>query len=261
MAVHLFRRRDARIATDTPPAVAPDERIYAIGDVHGRYDLLIRLLERLYEDAMRFEDGRRPRFVFLGDVIDRGEDSKRVLKALLSLNEANPDDVVTLLGNHEAALLEFLNDPLAGAGWLDFGGLQTLASLGIAIPRSGAEPDEMLLLRDAVDTAIAPYRPVLDRARAFLRSGDVFFCHAGLDPARPLDAQETETLVWGHPRFLSDMPMPGLRVVHGHFDAEAPVLLPGRICVDTGAYYSDVLTAVRLDEGTAFISTGAAAVA
>src|SRR6056297_2509009 len=112
MVVHLFRRKDGGgAARSVAPTVAPDERIYAIGDVHGRYDLLIPLLKRLHDDARLFSDQRRPRFVFLGDVIDRGEESRLVLDALSALTADPTDDMVLLLGNHEAALLAFLRDP------------------------------------------------------------------------------------------------------------------------------------------------------
>ncbi len=258
MVVHLFRRKDGGgAARSVAPTVAPDERIYAIGDVHGRYDLLIPLLKRLHDDARLFSDQRRPRFVFLGDVIDRGEESRLVLDALSALTADPTDDMVLLLGNHEAALLAFLRDPVAGAAWLEFGGLQTLASLRISAPRSWTDPAEKIRVRDALGARLAPYASLFERFRLYLRSGDVVFCHAGLDPGKPVDAQDETALTWGHPRFLVDTPVPDVRIVHGHFDAADPVSRPGRICVDTGAYYSGVLTAVRLDAGEAFLSVRA----
>lgn len=182
MVVHFFKRGTGGDAAEALPLVAPDERIYAIGDVHGRYDLMIRLLDRLHEDAIRFTDGRRPRFVFLGDVIDRGEDTKAVLDALLSLSTASRDDIVLLYGNHEHALLNFLSDPLSHAAWLDFGGLQTLASFGVAPPRTLSDPSDTYRVRDDLASRLAPYMDLLSGFRPYLRSGDVVFTHAGLDP-------------------------------------------------------------------------------
>lgn len=235
--------------------VSHDERVYAIGDVHGRYDLLIKLLSKIHEDALRFSDGRRVCLVFLGDYIDRGEDTKRVLDALVYLSSSSKDKLVLLRGNHEAAMTSFLDDPIAGSAWLEFGGIQTLASFGISMPRSWSDRDGRRQARDALARAIKPYTALFNRMCDVHRSGDVVFSHAGVDPDRPLEQQPTSSLHWGHERFLVDQPLERLRVVHGHFDAPTPADFPGRICVDTGAYYSGVLTAVRLDDGQVFLST------
>jgi serine/threonine protein phosphatase 1 len=254
MIVRLMKVGASHAARAHDPAVAADERIYAIGDIHGRFDLLIRLLERIQKDATGYADGRRPRIVFLGDYIDRGEDSKRVLDALADLAGAESRDLVFLRGNHEDALQAFLRDPEIHPGWLRYGGLETLASLGIQPPRRSIDAAERSRLRDALAGAIRPYEGFLSSLQTSLRSGDVLFSHAGLDPTLPLEAQSGEAMIWGHRDFLVDEPVGGLRVVHGHYDGESPVSRVGRICVDTGAYYSGVLTAVRLDDGEHFIS-------
>lgn len=238
------------------PTVAADERVYAIGDIHGRFDLLIPLLRRIERDAVARADGRRPRIVFLGDYIDRGEQSRQVLEALGQLAAAGSPDLVFLRGNHEAALLDFLDDPEAHVGWLRFGGLETLASFGIPLPRGAIREGDMARLRDALTRAVAPHRGFLESLLPLHRSGDVLFVHAAVDPERPLEKQGEEALFWGHPGFLVDEPVPGVRIVHGHYDARQPVSLAGRICVDTGAYYSGVLTALRLDGGEAFLAEG-----
>ncbi len=259
MVVHLFGRKNSAAQVAPPPLVAPHERIYAIGDVHGRYDLLIELLALIHADATNLPDGRATRLVFLGDLIDRGEDTKAVLAALLTLTSDPAAQVDLVRGNHEDALIDFLEDPVAGAAWLEFGGLQTFSSFRVAPPRSLTDRAELARARDDLAAELVPFHPVLRRLRPWVRSGDVVFCHASIDPARPVDEQDEAVLTWGDPGFLTDVPVPGLRVVHGHFDGDAPVSRPGRVCVDTGAYYSGVLTAVRLDEGEAFLSTGPAA--
>lgn len=238
------------------PAVAPDERIYAVGDIHGRFDLLIALLRRIAADAATHGDGRRPRLVFLGDYIDRGEQSRQVLEALASLAATGSPDLVFLRGNHEAALLDFLRDPERHPGWLRFGGLETLASFGILPPRGATGAAGRARLRDALAAALAPLRPFLEGLLPSHRAGDVLFVHAAVDPGRPLERQPEDALLWGHRDFLTEDPVPGVRIVHGHYDAAGPVSLPGRICVDTGAYYSGRLTAVRLDTGEAFLTSG-----
>ena len=258
MVVHVLKRADFPRPEAIVPQVAETDRVYAIGDVHGRYDLLIRILKRIDEDARRFTDGRRVRLVLLGDYVDRGEDSKNVLDALSVLAKDGAENLILLRGNHEAVLLDFLEDPVGAASWLEFGGLQTLASFGVAVPRSWSDERRLIAARDGLARAIRPYMPLLLRMRDWWRCGDVLFCHAGLDPARALGDQQSSAFLWGHPEFLVDQPIAGLRVVHGHFDVSEPTSLPGRICIDTGAYYSGVLTAVRLDFGEAFLSSSEA---
>jgi serine/threonine protein phosphatase 1 len=239
------------------PRVAADERIYAVGDLHGRADLLRRIMSLIDADAAtaRMADGRRTRIVFLGDYVDRGDDSRAVLGMLRAIRDERGDAACFLRGNHEAAMLRFLEDPLSGAAWLDFGGRQTLASYGVPVAAAPG-PAALLAARDALLLALGPDRSFLEQALLpCVRSGDVIFAHAGLDPTTPPEDQVESTLIWGHPRFLEEGGPPGLLVVHGHFDAPTAQVTPGRICVDTGAYYSGVLTAVRLDAATAFLST------
>jgi serine/threonine protein phosphatase 1 len=230
-------RRPQRRAPDPPPIPRPDpdHRIYAVGDVHGRADLLDVLLARIEADAASFDDDRQPILLFLGDLVDRGEHSRavldRVLAAVLTWGH-----VVCLRGNHEAAMLAFLDDPVAGAAWLNYGGRQTLESYGIPAPPKGAGQE---LLRE-----MPP----------MFRSGGVVFAHSGIDPARPLEAQDEDTLLWGRSDFLEGAVPEGLRVVHGHWARTEADITPDRVNVDTGAYYSGRLTAVRLDEGTELLS-------
>lgn len=257
MMNRLLRQRSP--ARRDLPLVAKDERIYAIGDVHGRHDLLIRLLARIHEDAASQDDGRKVRLVFLGDYIDRGDDSAAVLSTLNQLRAAPPtaparSGIDFLLGNHEAALLRFLDDPVAGRAWLGFGAPQTLASYDIAPAPLEPEPAELRALHNALLRAMGPHLDFLRSMAPTARSGDVLFTHAGLNPAAGAVETDVEAMLWGHPEFLCDQPVRGVRVVHGHYDAPRPVSLPGRICVDTGAYYSGTLTAVRLDAGERFIS-------
>jgi len=235
------------------PAPAPDTRLYAVGDIHGRADLLAALLPRLEADARtRKADGRRTVLVFLGDYVDRGDHSRAVLDLLAAAGSGWAEPVF-LRGNHEAALLDFLTGPETGAEWLAFGGLQTLASYGVPIPAplpAGDTPAGAAVLRETaarLGLAMGEHIRFLARTHRLYRSGDVICSHAGIDPARPLEAQDDDALLWGRPDLPSRATPPGLRVVHGHFDGDAAVVTPGRICVDTGAYYSGRLTAVRLD--------------
>lgn len=236
------------------PTVDKSERIYAIGDIHGRFDLLIQLLAKIERDARTNSDARNVRIVFLGDYIDRGAQSREVLTALQDLQGERSPNLVFLLGNHEAAMEGFLSDPDKGSAWLEFGGLQTLESFGISASRSVFGRRDLPKIRDEFADAVGSFAPFFKNLSTHAISGDVLFSHAGFDPALPLEDQTEDAMVWGTPDFLTDYPLPGRRVVHGHFDDISPAIKPGRICVDTGAYYSGVLTAVRLDAGDAIIS-------
>lgn len=250
----LFRRPSAPPEPAAPPRVAEDERVYAIGDIHGRADLLDDLLRRIVTDAQTHSDGRRVTIVFLGDYIDRGENSAQVLERLMRLHDKG---AVCLMGNHEASLLDFVDDPVAASRWLDFGGLQTLASYGVPLP-TGRDRAQ---LHNAALTLGARMGPHLGFLRNALlphhESGDVVFVHAALAPNRPLPAQREDVILWGDEAFLRTGWRADRLAVHGHYASNDVVSAPGRVCIDTGAFYSGVLTAARLDLDISFISTRA----
>lgn len=229
-------------------APAPDTRLYVVGDVHGRHDLLAAMVSLIAEDAAGFDDGRRAETVFLGDYIDRGDHSREVLDTLMEL-ERTRDDVVFLRGNHEAALLDFLEHPGRGGDWLGYGGLQTLASYGVAPVGRGAGTADLRRAAMDLTSAMGAHIGFLERTTSLYRSGDVICAHAGIDPDRSPEEQREGALLWGRSPFLEEGGVPGMRVVHGHWADAEPVVTPLRICVDTGAFYSGRLTAVRLDAG------------
>jgi serine/threonine protein phosphatase 1 len=250
----LFRQLP-RASAHRPPCVARGERVYAVGDIHGRFDLMIALLDRIRSDAEDRADGRRTRIVFLGDYIDRGDDSRSVLDTVVELASADSPDLVFLRGNHEDALLAFLDDPVAGRSWLGFGAVQTFASYGLPpLPARLGDARQLRELRDQLTAAMGLQIAVLRTMPTHFVSGSVLFTHAGANPQRPL--QDTRAMIWGHPDFPTEGLVQGLRVVHGHYDDARPVSDAGRICVDTGAYYTGRLTAVRLDRDEAFLTVG-----
>ncbi len=234
--------------------VAARERIYAVGDVHGRVDLLNRILELIARDVATHNDQRTPHIVFLGDYIDRGDNSREVLDVLIAVQkDLPPGSIRFLLGNHEAAALSFLKDPTGKAEWLRFGGLQTLLSYGVAPPKSNPTGPDLVAVADGLRAAMGGHIDFLMSHEHMYRSGDVLFVHAGLDPHMPLEAQTEEATLWGRSDFIEEGGFGGLRVVHGHYDAHEAVVTHNRICVDTGAYYSGRLTAMRLDDGEKLI--------
>lgn len=220
---------------------------FAIGDIHGRADLMGRMLDRL-EQQFRAIDALAPIVVFVGDYVDRGPDSKAVLE-LLTAGRPHGFERRFLSGNHEAAMLRFLDDPLAGRAWLEHGGLQTMASYGVhPLPSAAAGPSE-------ISAAAAQLNALMpDAHRVFLRTleryvvlGDYCFVHAGLDPKRALEDQKDADLFWIRGRFLEDRRALSFKVVHGHTPISAPFQDGRRIGIDTGAYFSGTLTAVRLE--------------
>ncbi|MCB1355692.1 MAG: serine/threonine protein phosphatase [Maritimibacter sp.] len=242
----------------TPPPIpqpAPGDRLYVVGDVHGRADLLATMLRRIAADfAFRVGDGRRPKVILLGDIIDRGDNSREVVQALSGLVGTGPiGELTVLMGNHEAALLQFLHAPEDGARWLRYGGVQTLASYGVPVPASTPDAAGYRALAARLRDALGDHLAFLQSLPLSWRSGDVLCVHAGIDPDDPT-ATDEEVVLWGRADFPRTGPVAGLRVVHGHYDAPEPVVTAGRICVDTGAYYTGRLTAVRLDDDTGLIT-------
>lgn len=248
----LFGRN--KRAHQASATVSPAERIYAIGDIHGRADLLNQIVGRIDTDIARFDDARRPKLILMGDYIDRGDESARVLTIVMKLAKAG---AICLLGNHEAALLDFLRDPVKGTAWLEFGGLQTLASYGVAIPDQRSAKS-LHTAAEALASAMGPHLAFLRSDLSLShQSGNVVFVHASLEPAIPLDKQDSEVLLWGSNAFLKEGWRPDCVVVHGHYAADTVKQRPGRICIDTGAYYTNRLTALRLDDTADLLQTGA----
>jgi len=230
-------------------AIAPPETerwVYAIGDVHGRADLLIALLEQILADSARHEG--RPELVFLGDYVDRGEGARDTLDLLIAVSDWPEIDPVFLMGNHEQMLLRFLQDPVRAAPWLRYGGLQTLMSYGVPVHETET-PEALTEIRDRLGDAMGPHIEFIEALRLYHRSGNVVFVHAGADPDRPPEEQDIPSLLWGHKAFFTKPRRDGLWVVHGHTVVNAPEMHAGRIALDTGAYYTGRLSAIRFAEG------------
>ncbi|TCP31823.1 metallophosphoesterase [Sphingomonas sp. BK235] len=232
---------------DAPAGVRPGARpLYAIGDVHGHYDQLRALLAWVAQDATERSPGALPVLVLCGDYVDRGPDTRRVLAALVWLTRSSAIDVRLLEGNHEAMLRQFLDRPASNAAWLDYGGIETLRSYGVAADAR----DDPAALRDALlDAMPVSHHQLLLGLAPMERVGGYVFAHAGVRPGVALRDQVRDDLLWIRGDFL-DHPRPAEAVVvHGHsWTDDRPVILPQRIGIDTGVYETGVLTAIRLDE-------------
>lgn len=240
------RRIEPRVAGrfGRPLCTRPGERIYAIGDIHGRLDLFTELLRLIEADnAARRDDGAVTSIIVLGDFIDRGPHSREMVSLLRQSSELAHFSV--LLGNHEACLLDCADgraDPRDG--WLNFGGAATLASFGVAPPR---DDEDVLDFADRLTEAIG--QDTLDwlaRLPLSERSGDFFFCHAGIRPKIKLARQTREDLLWIREPFLSSRSNHGAVIVHGHSITGGIDVAENRIGIDTGAYASGRLTALGL---------------
>jgi serine/threonine protein phosphatase 1 len=237
-------------------------RIYAVGDIHGRVDLLDRLLVRIGTDAAK--QGRsdlRKVVVFLGDLIDRGPNSREVVERLRNGPPDHPAwagfEWIVLRGNHESAMLDFLIDPAAGPMWLQNGGLATITSYVGRLPDPVPGPEWLVRLRQALAEAVpAAHRQFLSNLPVSHEEGDYLFVHAGVRPGVPLDRQEASDLLWIRGEFLNSRSDHGRIIVHGHTVTREPEVRDNRIGIDTGAFATGRLTALVL-EGTSrgFLST------
>jgi serine/threonine protein phosphatase 1 len=244
----LFNRIGELISRNQPsfPRGKAGARAYAVGDIHGRMDLLQQLLEMIEAD-IRALPHRTNYIVFLGDLIDRGPQSAEVVEKLRTFRPdwATP---IFVAGNHEEVMLRVLNceDGLLSS-WLKFGGSECLQSYGIDV--------EDLKQRDEA-TALHTVRQHvpqghLDFIKSFgdtFRFGDYLLVHAGIRPGVTVEEQDVRDLRWIRDPFLSDEHEHGFVVVHGHTISETVEERANRIGIDTGAYRSGKLTALALED-------------
>ena len=257
MSPGLRWRRCPRPAGAAPAATPPGTLVYAIGDIHGRADLLARIHAGIAHDAGRRPAARRV-LVYLGDYLSRGRDAPAVIERLLAWQPPGWE-VVTLRGNHEDLVRRFLDGELnAGRIWLDYGGVEALAHYGIALDDPLArDPAAIGGLRARFAAALpAAHRDFLRGLAACHREGGYFFAHAGVAPGVPLEAQDESDLAWIRKPFLESTLDHGAVVVHGHCICAEPEVRRNRIGIDTGAYRTGVLTCLVLDgEERSFLQT------
>ena len=228
-----------------PDARGPENTlVYAIGDVHGRLDLLAEMHARIAAEIMRL---RPPdwRIVHLGDYVDRGPDSKGVLEFLVRQTAADRR-IVSLAGNHDIGFLDFLARPDPDGLFALYGGVQTAGSYGVTLDRADLRgfPAGHRALRAAVP---ASHTDFLRALKFSVTLGDFFFCHAGIRPGVALEAQDPQDLIWIRGDFHRHQDLHPKVVVHGHTPAPEPEVLPNRVNIDTGAFASGRLTALVVD--------------
>lgn len=248
----LFGSKNNQIPDLAPfeAPLAPDLPFFAVGDVHGCLPQLRKL-----QDQIKAQDNDAP-VVYVGDYVDRGEDSAGVLRTLFEMRE--DPKVVCLAGNHEEMMLDFIDEPVGkGERWLRYGGLQTMASFGVGGVNLTAKGDALVEVARRFTEAMPPEMLAwLRDLPSMWQSGNVAVVHAGADPAIPIALQGTKTLAWGHRNFQTDPRQDGIWVLHGHTIVDTPYARDGRIAVDTGAYATGQLTAAYVQVGDVdFLST------
>ncbi|HUT47932.1 MAG TPA: metallophosphoesterase family protein [Alphaproteobacteria bacterium] len=239
-------------ADTKPPYRVPEgTRVYAVGDIHGRADLLATLRKKIVKDAKKAPKKagiERKVVVYLGDYIDRGPDSFGVIEMLLD-EPLDGFEEVYLKGNHEDYMAKFLIGDGDGLGWLFNGAENTIASYGVEPGNwMDFEPEKLRALRAGLFEAIPErHHAFLDRLALRHAEGGYLFVHAGIRPEVPLAAQDDEDLMWIREDFLDSEADHMARVVHGHTISWTPEFLPNRIGIDTGAFVSGVLTALVVE--------------
>jgi serine/threonine protein phosphatase 1 len=220
-------------------SISEQVRLYAVGDIHGRADLLEKINRKIDAHLENNACARHLR-IFLGDYVDRGPDSHGVIEGLIAIEQRS--EAVFLRGNHETFIAEFINNPAVLPTWRSLGGLETLASYGVFSPLN-PDPEHQLRLAAEFSAALPPsHVQFLGRLRPCFAFDDVFFAHAGVRPGVPLASQAETDLFWIRDEFLLHRRLFEKIVVHGHTPVRTPDVQPNRINIDTGAYVTGQLT-------------------
>lgn len=234
-----------------PAAVPADTRVYAIGDIHGRADLLAEVIGHIDDDLRRRPINYAVE-VYLGDYIDRGPDSKGVLDQLAV--RLVRQHAICLRGNHEAILERFLRDDAEAIHhWMQIGALHTLASYGV-VPRTPSgtmTPSD--LRRSLLDAFPRTHELFLQCLHNSFLFGDFLFVHAGIRPGISIEKQDPEDLFWIRDEFLNSTQDHGKLVVHGHTPVDHPDIRANRINIDTGAWRTGTLTCIAIEGSTILV--------
>jgi serine/threonine protein phosphatase 1 len=228
----------------TPPRLPDGIRIYAVGDIHGRADLLENVFRRVDADLAKNPTLQAVE-VFLGDYVDRGPNSRQVLDLLVS--RGNTRKTVFLKGNHESFFLDFLEDPTVLENWQYLGGLETLMSYGVRPSANAGAAEQARLAAELERELPESHRRFLSDLKLSFTCGDFFFVHAGVRPGVRLEKQRERDLLWIREDFLLYEEDFGKIVVHGHTPVVKPDVRPNRINIDTGAFATGHLTCLKIE--------------
>jgi serine/threonine protein phosphatase 1 len=238
-------RRTLAGAQRIEPRLPAGYRIYAIGDVHGRADLLATVFTRVDADLIA-RPNLQPIEVLLGDYIDRGSDSRQVIDMLIARRRQH--NVILLKGNHEECALQFLDNPSVLSQWRSMGGLPTILSYGVVPAHTDDEKSQKAVASAFRDAMPESHHRLLQGLAVSFSCGDFFFVHAGVRPGIPLQKQSQHDLFWIRHDFLLYEGDFGKIIVHGHTPTREPEVRSNRINIDTGAYATGQLTCLVLED-------------
>jgi serine/threonine protein phosphatase 1 len=225
-------------------------RLYAIGDVHGRHDLLTAMHRRIESELEYKAPSSDWRIIHLGDYVDRGPDSRSVIDFLIEAKKRDPRNIM-LAGNHDIGMLEFLASGEPDGLFMNYGGVQTAQSYGVDLTRDAHWHGKA----EAVRRGHAALVKAVPRSHVdFLQSltfsatfGDFFFCHAGIRPGVPLDRQNQQDLTWIRDAFHDHSGLFSKVIVHGHTPVSEAEVRANRVNVDTLAWKSGTLSALAVN--------------
>jgi serine/threonine protein phosphatase 1 len=240
-----LRQLFARGGDAAPAAIPPGQRVYAVGDIHGRLDLFEALVAAIEADDAAAAPAETT-VILLGDLVDRGADSAGVIA--LAREWQRSRRVRILAGNHEEMFLRSLRSLEMFRHFLRHGGRETVLSYGIdraAFAQAELEEAQAMMCAAVPDADIA----FLEGFEDMIAIGDYLFVHAGIDPRVPIEEQKVHDLRWIREPFLSHADPHPQVVVHGHTICDEPEDCGNRIGIDTGAFMTGRLTALVL-EGT-----------
>lgn len=250
----IGKQRHAEPDDRPPPSIGEDGRCYAIGDIHGRLDLLEQLLRLIAADCLTREP-MASRLLFLGDLVDRGPSSRAVVDRVMGL--VDREDAICLKGNHEELFVAAAyGDERVVPTFRRAGGGQALASYGLT-PRQFETMEDAAIVAWMQAHVPRAHVDFLDGCPNSIVWGDYLFVHAGIRPGIAIDDQDPVDLRWIRRDFLDHDRAHPKMVVHGHSITPDVDLRTNRIGVDTGAYFSGRLTAIGLERTDRwFLQTG-----
>jgi serine/threonine protein phosphatase 1 len=241
---------------DVNRAQAPDNTIiYAVGDIHGRRDLLEKLHDKILQDSLQSQSQNKI-VVYMGDYIDRGRESKKTVDLLIE-NPLIDFQKIYIKGNHEIAMQSFIDSNGESAAWLIWGGDATLQSYGVPLrDASGQKLTNEQMAKMLAENIPDSHKEFYSKLKLCYISGDYIFVHAGLKPDVAIDQQKESDMTTIRDEFIFSSADFGKTVVFGHTVFSSPLNINGKIGVDTGAYASGILTAAVLEKNSVrFIST------
>ncbi len=227
-------------------------QVYAVGDIHGRADLLKKLHSLILEKS-KAAPKKKKLVVYLGDYLDRGAHVRETIDELLS-DPLPGFRYKHLMGNHEQFLLKFLDDPSIIRIWKDLGGDATLMSYGVDVSGTAFfDGQDEEIRRQLLNSMPRGHIEFIKNLEPFFRFGDYLFIHAGIRPGKALEDQKPEDIHWIRDDFLSSKQDHGVRIIHGHTITERVEEFPNRIGIDTGAFFTGVLSCAVLEDDQASI--------